>query len=106
MVICLDFWSDESAVCDRDLLRTRLRSPRGRRPTRKVTLLNSKRFSLLPEIGVNGALAVEVFEGSINRHRFEKFLMHRLVSFFGSSVFNHASDVNMVPWCGFFSFLA
>ncbi|EGF97810.1 uncharacterized protein MELLADRAFT_58192 [Melampsora larici-populina 98AG31] len=72
-------FTDESAICERDLMRVFGRSPSGKRVTRWIKRTNAKRYSLLPAIGLNGMLAMTVREGSIDRKRFETFLEFQLL---------------------------
>lgn len=74
-----DLFGDESAICERDLMRVFGRSNSGTRVTRWIKRSNPKRFSILPAIGLNGLLALTVREGTINRERFENFLEFQLV---------------------------
>lgn len=77
----VDEVQDESAICERDLLRFYARSRKGSQAYRIVHNMRAKRYSLLPAIGVKGVLAVKVKEGSVKRLDFEKFLKYRLVRF-------------------------
>lgn len=70
---------DESGVCDRDLLRTHQRALRGHRTTRFVPRVRDKRFALIRAIGLEGLLALEVLDGTVNRKVFERFLRDKLV---------------------------
>jgi DDE superfamily endonuclease len=70
---------DESAANERTKDRKRGWSPRGV-PCR-VTMPNgrSRRWSILPAIGINGYLDYEIYHGSFNSERFNNFI-RRLLS--------------------------
>ncbi|KAA1098086.1 hypothetical protein PGT21_050184 [Puccinia graminis f. sp. tritici] len=72
-------FTDESAVCDRNLLRTHARSPCGTPAARYILRQNSKRLSILPAISINGLLALTVREDTYNGIKFEHFLKWTLL---------------------------
>lgn len=72
-------FTDESAICGRDLLRTHQRSKIGTRTTRKIPKMHQGRYSLLPAISFNGLIALSVLEGPVNQKRFERFLKYTLL---------------------------
>lgn len=72
-------FTDESAICGRDLLRVRQRAKIGMRTSRNVPKIHRTRFSLLPAISYRGILALSVVEGLIKRKRFERFLEFNLL---------------------------
>lgn len=70
---------DESASNERTADRQRGWSPRGVPCRVKTPCTRSKRWSILPAIGINGYLDFEIFHGSFNTERFNNFV-RRLVT--------------------------
>lgn len=79
LILLVPSSSDESAICERDLMRVYGRSPAGEQVTHWIKRSNPKRFSIIPAIALNRLLALTVREGTINRERFENFLEFQLV---------------------------
>ncbi|POW14216.1 hypothetical protein PSHT_07458 [Puccinia striiformis] len=72
-------FTDESAICSRDLLRTFACSKRGDGANRLIRDSNAKRFSLLPAIGYYGLISLNVDEENVNAAKFEQFLKWKLL---------------------------
>ncbi|KAI7936625.1 hypothetical protein MJO28_015524 [Puccinia striiformis f. sp. tritici] len=67
-------FTDESAVCGRDVLQTFARLERGRPAVRYMKKQNSLRLSVLPAISFTGVLAMTVRDNTFNAKKFEHFL--------------------------------
>ncbi|POV98069.1 hypothetical protein PSHT_14235 [Puccinia striiformis] len=72
-------FTDESAICLRDFLRTFARSKRGDGANRLIRDSNAKRFSLLPAISYCGLITLNVDEDNVNAVKFEQFLKWKLL---------------------------
>ena len=72
-------WLDESSVDDLTNHRTEGWSALGRACVRRATFLRGQRFSVLPALSVDGIIACDIFEGSVNKERFIKFIAEDLV---------------------------
>ncbi|KAI7958871.1 hypothetical protein MJO28_002662 [Puccinia striiformis f. sp. tritici] len=72
-------FTDESAVCDRDLLRTFARSQIGSPSAHFIINQNPARLSILPAIGMSAILAMTVRDDTFNAKKFEHFLKWDLV---------------------------
>ncbi|EHS63361.1 uncharacterized protein PGTG_21537 [Puccinia graminis f. sp. tritici CRL 75-36-700-3] len=67
-------FTDESAICDRALLRTHARSPCGTPAARYIVRQNPERFGILPAISINGIIALTVRVDTYTGIKFEHFL--------------------------------
>ena len=67
-------WLDESAVDDKTNQRTDGWSPLGRVCVRRDAFIRGQRFSILPALTVDGIIALDIFEGSVNKVKFSSFL--------------------------------
>ncbi|KNF02946.1 hypothetical protein PSTG_03895 [Puccinia striiformis f. sp. tritici PST-78] len=85
---------DESAVCDRDLLRKFARSDCGKPSSRFIVRQNPESLSMLPAISISGILAMTVRDDTFNAKKFEHFLEHDLLP-----RMNKYPDVNSVLVC-------
>ncbi|EHS64526.1 uncharacterized protein PGTG_22314 [Puccinia graminis f. sp. tritici CRL 75-36-700-3] len=72
-------FTDESAICDRALLRTHSRSPCGTPAARYIIRQNPERFSILPAISINGIIALKVRDDTYTGIKFEHFLKWTLL---------------------------
>ncbi|KAI7956711.1 hypothetical protein MJO28_003806 [Puccinia striiformis f. sp. tritici] len=72
-------FTDESAVCGRDLLRTFAPSERGQPAARYMKKQNSSRLSVLPAISINGMLTITVRDDTFNGKKFEHSLKWDLI---------------------------
>ncbi|EFP92556.1 uncharacterized protein PGTG_18554 [Puccinia graminis f. sp. tritici CRL 75-36-700-3] len=67
-------FSDECAICDRDLLRTFARAPKGTPSARFIVNQNTNRISVLPAIGIGGILAMAMTDSTFVGKKWEDFL--------------------------------
>ena len=70
---------DESAVDQSTAERTHGRSPIGTRCMHRATFVRRIRHSVLPALSCDGIIALDVFEGSVNKERFLQFLQEQVV---------------------------
>lgn len=70
---------DESAVDSRVAQRTHGYTPVGARCVQRTALVRGKRLSILPALSLRGIIALDIFEGSVDRARFIDFLREQLV---------------------------
>lgn len=73
-------WLDESSIDNRTSQRTEGWAPRGVACVRRATFIRGERFSLLPALSLDGIIALDIFEGSVNKERFIAFVHGELVS--------------------------
>ncbi|KNZ59530.1 hypothetical protein VP01_170g5 [Puccinia sorghi] len=76
----LTFQTDETAICNRDLLRKHAHSILGAPVACKIIKQNSQRISLLPSISLNGILPMAVTSNMFNFEKWEDFLEWDLVN--------------------------
>lgn len=72
-------WLDESSVDDRTNQRTHGWAAIGRACVRRATFIRGQRYSILPALTSDGIVALDIFEGSVNKERFIRFLKEDLV---------------------------
>lgn len=72
-------WIDESSVDDQTNQRTSGWSSIGRACARHDPILRGQRFSVLPALSMDGIIALDIFEGSVNKEKFLLFLHQQLV---------------------------
>jgi transposase len=72
-------WLDESSVDDRTNQRNRGWADLGRACVRRATFIRGQRYSILPALTADGFVALDIFEGSVNKDRFLQFLNNSLV---------------------------
>jgi hypothetical protein len=72
-------WLDESSVDDKTNQRTRGWAELGRACVRRATFIRGQRYSVLPALTSDGIVALDIFEGSVNKERFIQFLTDELV---------------------------
>jgi transposase len=72
-------WLDESSVDDRTNQRTNGWATSGRACVRRATFIRGQRYSVLPALTSEGYIALDIFEGSVNKERFIRFLEEQLV---------------------------
>lgn len=75
-------WLDESSIDDRTNQRTSGWTARGLACVRRATFIRGQRFSLLPALSVDGIIALDLFEGSVTKERFLKFVREQIVNIF------------------------
>jgi transposase len=72
-------WLDESGIDDRTNQRTKGWSHMGRACIRRDTFIRGTRFSMLPALSVDGIVALDIFEGAVNKERFIHFIREQIV---------------------------
>jgi transposase len=72
-------WLDESSVDDRTNQRTHGWAALGRACVRRATFIRGQRYSILPALTSDGIVALDIFEGSVNKDKFIRFLKEDLV---------------------------
>lgn len=72
-------WLDESSVDDLTNARTHGWAPLGSACVRRATFIRGQRFSVLPALTVDGIIAMDIFEGSVNKERFINFVNEEIV---------------------------
>ena len=70
---------DESSVDDLTGQRQKGWSQIGRACVRRATFLRGQRYSILPALTVDGLIALDIFEGSVNKEKFIHFISTELV---------------------------
>jgi transposase len=81
-------WLDESSVDNRTNQRTRGWAEVGRACVRRELFIRGQRYSVLPAFTCDGYIALDIFEGAVNKERFITFLWEQIVSFGHSQDFN------------------
>lgn len=74
-------WLDEASVDDRTNQRKNGWAGIGRACVRRDTFIRGQRYSVLPALTADGIIALDIFEGSVNKDRFIQFLNEELVCF-------------------------
>ena len=78
---------DESSVDNLTNQRTSGWSPIGHACVRRATFIRGQRYSVLPALTTDGIIALDIFEGSVNKDIFVRFVREELVGFcFGVAV--------------------
>lgn len=72
-------WIDESSVDDHTNQRTNGWAAMGRPCIRRATFIRGQRYSVLPALCSDGIIALDIFEGSVNKDKFIRFLKEDLV---------------------------
>ena len=80
-------WLDESSVDDHTNQRTRGWAAMGRACVRRTTFIRGQRYSVLPALTSDGIIALDIFEGSVNKEKFIRFLKEDLVCPSVSSIY-------------------
>ena len=81
---------DESSKDDRTIYRHYGRAPHGQRPTIYANFVRGERWSILPALTIDGYLALEVIQGSIDSILFYDFIVEKVVS----RTFHNALNLN------------
>ena len=83
---------DESHVDQKTAQRQNGWAPVGSPPVERSTFLKGVRHSILPALSTGGIIALDIFEGSVNKELFMRFLRDQVVrgSFFAHSSISHA----------------
>ena len=71
---------DEAGVNDQTNVRKNGWAPLGQACVRRTSFLRGQKYSILPALSVDGIVALDIFEGSVNREQFLTFLHNHLVS--------------------------
>ena len=74
-------WLDESSVDDRTNQREMGWAQVGRACVRKEFFVRGQRYSVLPALTCDGYIALDIFEGAVNKEKFLTFLNEQLVCF-------------------------
>jgi transposase len=72
-------WLDESSVDDRTNQRTHGWAPLGAACVQRATFIRGQRYSVLPALTADGLIACDIFEGSVTKEKFVRFLNEDLV---------------------------
>lgn len=72
-------WLDEASVDDLTNQRRNGWGPIGRACVSRETFIRGQRYSVLPALTSDGILALDIFEGSVNKERFIQFVAEDLV---------------------------
>ena len=70
---------DEAGVDDQTNFRKNGWAPLGQTCVRRTSFLRGRKYSILPALSVDGIVALDIFEGSVNREYFLMFLRNHLV---------------------------
>jgi len=73
-------WLDESSVDNRTNQRRSGWAEVGRACVRRDLFIRGQRFSVLPAFTCDGYIALDIFEGSVNKDKFISFLTEQVVS--------------------------
>jgi transposase len=73
-------WLDESSVDDHTNQRTDGWAPLGRACVRRATFIRGQHYSILPAFTSEGIIALDIFEGSVNKEKFIQFVKDDLVN--------------------------
>lgn len=71
---------DESHINQKTAQRQHGWAPVGLPPVKRSTFLKGVRHSILPALSSDGIIALDIFEGSMNKEKFIKFLRNQVVS--------------------------
>ena len=71
---------DKSSKDERTLTRNYVYAFRSARANKKIVFVRGKRYTILPAMSLDGILALEVFEGSCTKDRFQHFILSKVVS--------------------------
>ena len=77
-------WLDEASVDDQTNQRRDGWAAVGRACISHATFIRGQRFSVLPALTHKGIIALDIFEGSVNKEKFIQFVDQQLVCHFGS----------------------
>lgn len=72
---------DEAGVDDHTAVRKVGWAGLGQACVCRVAFLRGQKFSILPALGINGIIALDIFEGSVNGERFVEFIRDHLVNY-------------------------
>ncbi|RXW14857.1 hypothetical protein EST38_g10994 [Candolleomyces aberdarensis] len=72
-------WLDESSVDDLTNLRKDGWAAFGRACVSRDTFIRGQRYSILPALTTDGIVALDIFEGSVNKERFISFIQNDIV---------------------------
>jgi transposase len=77
-------WLDEAGVDDQTNQRKDGWAAVGRACISRATFIRGQRFSVLPALTHKGIIALDIFEGSVNKEKFIQFIDQQLVCCFSS----------------------
>ena len=77
-------WLDEASVDDQTNQRRDGWAAVGRACISRATFIHGQRFSVLPALTHKGIIALDIFEGSVNKEKFIQFIDQQLVCHFAS----------------------
>ena len=98
-------WLDESSVDDKTNQRTGGWAPLGCACICRATFIQGQRYSILPALTCDRIIALDIFEGSVNKERFIRFLNEDLASCVFSVSYGNTehtytgSSTLTIPWC-------
>jgi transposase len=72
-------WLDEASVDDKTNQRSNGWSPLGQACVCQETFIRGQRYSVLPALTSEGIIALDIFEGSVNKERFLQFIKDQVV---------------------------
>jgi hypothetical protein len=73
---------DESVKDEQSLSRFYEYAPVNTRAQKKVVFVRGKRYTILPALSLDGFVAMDIFEGSCDRIKFNNFILNQLVIIF------------------------
>lgn len=74
-------WLDESGVDDRTAYRRNGWAPLGQHCVQRMPFTHGVKYSVLPGLTTEGIVAVEIFEGAVNKEQFIGFIRDQIVSY-------------------------
>lgn len=74
-------WLDESSVDDLTNLRKHGWAAMGQACVSRDTFIRGQRYSVLPALTVEGIIALDIFEGSVNKEKFISFIENEIVRY-------------------------
>lgn len=100
-------WIDEAGVDDHTNQRNVGWARVGQACVRRVAFIRGERFSILPALTCDGIIALDIFEGSVNKDKFIYYLRNQLVGPLPLSehndqtideTLNSGSKINTISW--------
>ena len=74
-------WLDEASADDHTNQWRDGWAPLGHACVQRYTFIRGQRFSVLPAHSIDGIIALDIFEGSVTKERFIRFIREQLVSY-------------------------
>ena len=72
-------WLDEAGIDDHTNQRAQGWAKLGQACVRRAAFIRGERFSILPALTCDGIIALDIFEGTVNKEKFINFLRRDLV---------------------------